>query len=284
MYIWILLATIMVALSFFNLSPRADKGNFSNEIKASSVINRFKVEHMATFKTMQCETLLHLDTLKVKTDHGWLDGCGGSENVKSVKLEKNSLNFGYIAFADNLPKGYQGLESLVVNHAMLCLNKPIEDNDAEYKVCSSSGYRYLISYAVIPDRWLAKSSEGDEIKPVPLLANYLSSEGFVGVLYGWTSCNDTGCILHGASTVKRSFKVQEDAETGAKKVDVKYKNIGANSLVWADSNFTSVCKDAYNTPCLFAYTKFSNNDRKGYCRHMYTEYCEAHNSAEECNQ
>ena len=45
MYIWILLATIMVAFSFYNISPRADKENYINEAKTSIIVNRFKMAH-----------------------------------------------------------------------------------------------------------------------------------------------------------------------------------------------------------------------------------------------
>lgn len=57
MYIWILLATIMVALSFFNVSPRSDKDHALNEVRAATVTNRFKIEHAAMLKTMECEII-----------------------------------------------------------------------------------------------------------------------------------------------------------------------------------------------------------------------------------
>lgn len=57
MYIWILLATIMVALSFYNVSPRADKDHVLNEVRAATVSNRFKIEHKAILKTMECEIM-----------------------------------------------------------------------------------------------------------------------------------------------------------------------------------------------------------------------------------
>ncbi len=57
MYIWILLATIMVALAFFNVSPRVDKEHALNEIRAATVTNRFKAEHEAMLKTMECEIM-----------------------------------------------------------------------------------------------------------------------------------------------------------------------------------------------------------------------------------
>lgn len=57
MYIWILLATIMVAMTFFNVSPRVDKEHALNEIRAATVTNRFKAEHEAMLKTMECEIM-----------------------------------------------------------------------------------------------------------------------------------------------------------------------------------------------------------------------------------
>ena len=66
MYIWILLATIMVAMTFFNVSPRVDKEHALNEIRAATVTNRFKAEHEAMLKTMECEIMYG-------TNHGWDD-------------------------------------------------------------------------------------------------------------------------------------------------------------------------------------------------------------------
>ena len=155
MYIWILLATIMVALSFFNLSPRSDKGNAVNEIKATSLLNRFKIEHVAIYKTMECDAVLHVDSLQNPSTHtgGWTEGSDENSIVLDVsKTSGAKPDLGYIKFSDNLPIGYDLSTSPVaqnVKHTILCLSKPLEDPDTEYRNCFSTGYRYMISYMQI---------------------------------------------------------------------------------------------------------------------------------------
>lgn len=256
MYLWILLATIMVALSFFNLSPRVDKESAVNEVKAATLVNRFKIEHMAVYKTMKCEIALNKNT------NEWMNGS--SEG--SVEIDADALNLGYIRYSENLPMGYKPQDNINVSHAVLCLNKQLEDTSAEVKECSAAGYRYLISFMKIPERWLSKVS-GENGKPLPLLTGYMNSEGFSGIFYGWTECGESGsdgCILHGSATIKREF-VKNNGN-----MEVAYKSVGENAVVWQDANFNSECKDGI--PCLFAYTKFSNNDKGGYCKNIYDEW------------
>ena len=270
MYIWILLATIMVALSFFNLSPRADKADAVAEIKATTLLNRFKIEHVALFKTFECESVLHIDSLQnaASGEGGWTSGTQNHSVEIDVPADENGEvpDLGYMKYADNLPIGYDLSISPIartVKHAVLCLTKPLEDNQAEYANCFNTGYRYMLSYAPIPDRWLSKTQAEDEnIKPLPMLTNFMSDEGFSGVLYGWTECDDDGCVLHGVSTVKREVQRQNGRVN-----NVKYKNISKDSLVWNDENFSNTCKTGI--PCLFAYTRMSNNDKGSYCRRTY---------------
>ena len=92
MYIWILLATIMVALSFFNTSPREDKASVFTEIKASTFINRFRAEHIAYFRTMECEIILNpthsLDDSKAVIE------AASADYVNYTSVQKN-LPIGY---------------------------------------------------------------------------------------------------------------------------------------------------------------------------------------------
>ncbi|MBR1825714.1 MAG: hypothetical protein IJ770_03915 [Alphaproteobacteria bacterium] len=97
MYIWILLATIMVAMTFFNVSPRVDKEHALNEIRAATVTNRFKAEHEAMLKTMECEIMYNRNNGCWDTENRGM-GCTSSTPRQSANGPVNvgCFNPGYV--------------------------------------------------------------------------------------------------------------------------------------------------------------------------------------------
>ena len=157
MYIWILLATIMVALSFLNLSPRADKDNTINEIKAAIVVNHIKAEHYAMLKTMECEFLMNNYSTPSDSNDSWLGDTYGTQQaiyIQACDEEKaiafynnqdgnwdsecgghqfkllNKTGVEYNNYYNNLPIGYSVSSDSYfgeVFHAVVCLNRPVEE-------------------------------------------------------------------------------------------------------------------------------------------------------------
>lgn len=106
MYIWILLATIMVALSFYNVSPRADKDHALNEVRAATVSNRFKIEHKAMLKTMECEIMYQRnsgcwDAAEESQNCGM---CGNEVTRASASGPVNVSCFNPMFYANNVDK------------------------------------------------------------------------------------------------------------------------------------------------------------------------------------
>lgn len=272
MYIWIFLATVMVALSFLNLSQRPDKDNTLSEIKAASVVNKFKAEHTAMVKTMECEIILHRNT------NSWYSS--------SVPYSPTGLNFSgdgavdldYTSYTDNLPIGYEsgGLE---VKHYMYCFKEQVETSTSNELVsCLDTNYDYVyaVSYVQIPVAWLSKGEEGT---PLPTLINLLSkstastSGTIYGVgtttVYGWTECDGGSeehlrCKLLG-NNARVGLVNNSKSKTGQY---LTYDILDEDSMMWKNNaDFATECAAA-NTPCLFAYDHIRRIDNGNHCQKL----------------
>ena len=245
MYIWILLATIMIALSFFNLSPRADKDHALNEIKAATVVNRFQAEHRAMLESMKCEIVLKQNT------NSWDTASSGS----SVDITKDKVNgFDYVKYEDYLPVGYKDSSDLKVKHAVFCLSEAANKTDTTYKKCNNSNYVYIVSYAKVPEKWLTQNYD-EGVFPLPVLASYLGKANKVGAVYGWTDCDVEGCYLYGVNSASWD-----------KDGNVQITMLPKDHLFWQNEEFK---KDCTVTPCLFAYDKVLTTVKRNECQSRY---------------
>lgn len=229
MYIWILLASIMVALSFFNVTPRADKDNAVSEIRTSIIVQRFKAEHLALTKTLECEMIYN------------------NASYSSPTSINTNFDVGYTSFRKNLPVGYDlNVGGITIYHKLVCMTLQIVDENARVQPsCAGSPGRYAISFAQIPDRWITKDA-GNTV-PLPALVNFLAKEKRIGDNYGWVKCNVGECMLVGKNAA------QTVPET-----------IPANSPIWSDSQFANLCRTG--KPCLFAYKKLTLADNGNQCQ------------------
>ncbi len=277
MYIWILLATIMVALSFFNVSPRADKENAVNEVKASLIINRFRAEHLAMARTMDCEIVRRLNNT------GWRDVDTENPYDKVSIIPKN-IALPYTRYECNLPLGYEQNSAILnVHHMIICLNKKIEDPNQEGNLpvnCSSAKFRYMVSYAAIPDRWLSKDESDIEnygvARPLPTLVNLMAKATSYGCVYGWADCAENSStskvecdlrgynarVIHAQDAVSDSISAIEDL---TQKV-FSFTTIDKAAPLWNATDFKTLCNSA--RPCLVAYEKFPTTDRAHHCQKL----------------
>lgn len=286
MYIWILLATIMVALSFFNTSPREDKASVFTEIKASTFINRFRAEHTGYFRTLECDILYNSNRY---------------EN-SIIPIQKSDVeNLGYTSLASNLPIGYNEKDNgQVIYHGIYCFDKDLREEGAALTNCNTAAQRYLFSFSGISERWTSKakhsitlpdtvtaSSSGKVVEisaPVPAFSNYLAKELHGIKNTGWMYCADNKCYLVGRSSIqtlydknaaKNKYEQKEDGTYGIKnegsadsvKDTNRHKYItlhlpAANSL---GSDFMDTCS-TNGMPCMFSAEKFKTTDIGGHCR------------------
>lgn len=277
MYIWVILATIMVALSFFNLSPRQDRDRSVNEIKAATVVNRFKSEHLAMAKYMECEII------KQTNNSDW-DGpeAERSSSLGPVEVSYNHSStkpiLSYVKLEDYLPQGYAYSDTVAVKHYIYCLDGVVEyegdpnrdpllgqngggyvesegDGSLNYKACNLTSYRYLVSYAYIPDKWLNKSASRT---PVPLFMSFVSKPTSGGSTYGWTDCATDGCLLKGYSA-KAGKLLRDENKTQI----IEYTLLSDDSILWSEAK--NYCD---KKPCLFAYMRFPVSDVANFCYNL----------------
>ena len=250
----------MVALSFFNLSPRQDKDHAVNEVKAATVVNRFKAEHMAISKYMECEIV------KQTNNSGW----DGSEGVRvstnspvEIKYSGNDNTtlpiLSYTKVSCYLPKGYDYSSSLQVKHFIYCLDgRPEEPGERHFVACDKTRDRYLVSYVQIPDKWLSNEEiAGKSRTPTPLFMGFVSKYTSSGSTYGWTDCVDGSCVLRGYSSRSGRYNRDED-----KTQIYEYTILSENSILWSEANKENNCRAH---PCLFAYSRMPVSDVADHC-------------------
>lgn len=287
MYIWILLATIMVALSFFNTSPREDKASVFTEIKASTFINRFRAEHTGYFRTLECDILYNSNRY---------------EN-SIIPVQKSDIeNLGYTSLASNLPIGYNEEDSgQVIYHGIYCFDKDLREEGAALTNCNTAAQRYLFSFSGISERWTSKTKysvtlpdtvtknyRGNVVEisaPVPAFSNYLAKELHGIKNTGWMYCADNKCYLVGRSSIqtlydknaaKNEYEQKADGTYGIKKGGSEtnpVKDTDRNKYITlhlpeADSlgsDFMNTCS-TNGMPCMFSAEKFKTTDTSGHCR------------------
>ncbi len=261
MYIWILLATIMVALSFLNTSPREDKADVFREIRAASLANRFRVEHIAFMRTLECPLIYN--TSRYFNDY-----------VFDATDESN----GYTSYDENLPVGYNADESMgAIYHYLYCFRGEQDETRIEAgspvaagTSCTSLTNRYAISFVQIPDKWLNKNTEKlkvgdasyDVITPQASFINYLAGETSGMKNIGWVWCAAGKCHLVGRTAAHSWY--DKDALKPANKV--KYTEFLFPKSLMENDNFQLACMS--DKPCLFSYGRFRTDDQSGHCQNL----------------
>ena len=276
MYIWILLATIMIALSFFNLSPRADKEGVFTEVKALSLISRFKIEHTAFSRVVECKLLNSTAS----------DGATGKFNPKNG-IDK------YIWENEALPIGYErgtDLSSIVHYHYCLVDDVELGGSPALATNCLNSSetpvHRYAVTFFKVPNRWLSKDIE-DSGDTIPVLNNALSKQYVKGSILGIATCalnnEETAvqsCTFQGTASYMKNLKNSEDktTEAGPRKGFLSFDGTsGFYRELFANSDFKTECGGS----CFFAIHKLSNKDVDKHCETLYKDYQKALTEAQE---
>ncbi len=134
MYIWVVLATFIVALAAFNLPVRPDMRNVYVSPQAEAVITKLYLQHKAAKAAV-------LDS--VETNGVYMNG---EVEVSSIR---NFLPLGF-----ELSDDYESLDVTERNHSYLyCLDKSSPDLSVESPQCNGDFVPYLISYGCVPTKW-----------------------------------------------------------------------------------------------------------------------------------
>ena len=266
MYIWILLATIMVALSFFNLSPRADKESVFTETKAASLVNRFRIEHSAFSRVAECKMVNSI-----------------SQTQTMIVFPENEQD-AYVWANKALPIGYTPANDLLTNsyHYIFCLNSELTDSVSPEiaETCVQSNpntgadviFRYSISIAKIPERWYLKEEINSEVDAelatrdvLPVLSNAMAKLFVKGSVLGILSCNDDGeCNFKGSNI----YEKQKNSNAGRLTRLSFKKGEGEKDFytsLFAQDGFKASCVGT----CFFAVNKLSDKDVDSHCATLY---------------
>lgn len=268
MYIWILLATIMVALSFFNLSPRSDKeGNF-NEVKAATLVNRFRIEHTTFSRVAECQLV------SSNSDNEYMKFDLENEDTKN-------------SFDDNLPIGFTTTGvGLTTYHYIFCLDDDItKGGSPKLKSCAipaslpdgktiqTAVYRYGVSFGEIPSRWIGKGANDTHVI-IPVLGNTISKQFVRGSILGVLSCyalkhsggEDDKCSFQGSHSYEKDQSAGGAHTGGSTHLSFQPLEGGTDdfyNVLYGLDDFRAC--DGSPTGCLFAIHRLSNRDVSNHC-------------------
>ncbi len=175
MYIWMVLATFIVMLAAYNLSPRADLMSQQQTPMAEAAITKFLVQHDAAVKYAKAkyeEFYKNPETGGIAP--GPIDGCKREKTVDvdedGNEVEKETTTGDLCKF---LPIGYK-YEEKTYYSTIYCLNaseyEPVTDEEtgevtlnqtvvagqtSDPEFCNDPDHNavYLVTYGRIPERW-----------------------------------------------------------------------------------------------------------------------------------
>ncbi len=144
MYIWVILATFMVALYSFNLAYRADIRSVEVEPIARALISKMIIKQQAAGRYMRGNTPPFASTT---------DSQGNKISSDTVTYSAGILTSQQLRPSEGvtfLPYGYK--DDGTVTTEIYCIDR---NNPRNAKSCSDDqAVRYLVAYMPIPQRWL----------------------------------------------------------------------------------------------------------------------------------
>ncbi len=186
MYLWVILATFIVALASFNLSVRPDMRQLYVEPQAEAAVTRIMLQHQGAAK--------YVESLRITEENPSAPGFSQGE----ISPDK---------FQDYLPAGfevdYEGNVPVTEKNitAMYCMDKEKEDLSTPIGNCNdSNAMNYLVTYGCVPQRW--KSLRGG--RPSNDLINAINTLAGRGSNFGYTidvDENDEGNTLHSTMAI-----------------------------------------------------------------------------------
>ena len=287
MYLWVVLATFMVALLSFNLSIRPDADRSLMETKAQTVLTKFRAQHYAFVHFIASKRLTltqqYSDNPSIQTaDVGYMSTLGYNDGhllyttngkseprdefrgMRTTDLQKY-LPFGFQTDSKIFSKVYcfrpnQNQYDADANFATICeedteISNPIERNTC----CGAHGIKvFVISWQEMPSRWINHNTQ----RPVSdMMAVITKADGYgssIGYITNIESVD--GAVISGG--MYRTLGEEQDASgnpTGKYIHEIKYKPVF--DVLKSDKDFEACMKgDEINNPCLIAINQVSNRE------------------------
>ncbi|HCU58830.1 MAG TPA: hypothetical protein DIC64_02490 [Alphaproteobacteria bacterium] len=275
MYLWVVLATFMVALLSFNLSIRPDADRAFMEVKAQTVLTKFRAQHYAFVHFIASKRLTltqqHSDNPKNTVDYvsgvGYHDGkIVGTLNdaIQAQDVEKY-LPYGFQTDPNVFSKVYCFRPTSFdadANYSIVCENDTnIPTQDLRNTCCGAPGILvFVISWQEMPSRWINRNSN---IPMSDMMSVITKADGY-GSNIGYITNVDTvkGAVISGG--MYRTLGEEKDENnnlTGKYVHEIKYKPVF--KVLESDKDFETCMKDnEIKNPCLIAINQVSNREEK----------------------
>ncbi|MBP5616085.1 MAG: hypothetical protein J6X42_06040 [Alphaproteobacteria bacterium] len=269
MYLWVVLATFIVAILSYNLSVRPDMDRTYMETKAKTAIARFRLQHSAFYsyidskrlmvdKQYQGGTVPYFSGLYYNNNKLWhLDNHNyASEISTTTGLNVNDIQpylpAGYTPRADIYSKvfcfkqtpGDNGIES---DYTKVC-----ENDGMEATCCSESNVAvYVVSFQPMPSSWLNKSG-----RPTSDMMIAITKTDGYGKSFGYNQVKDTSHDLPEEEKLPNYPIISGGFGYGVNNsFTLKYQRI--YPAILADKNYQDNCA---GKTCFIAIKKVQNRE------------------------
>ena len=160
MYIWVILATFIVAIASFNLSVRSDIRQIYVAPQAEATISKLALQHEAAEDYVRYQA---------KSNGAYTAG----------EVDPASLS-------SYLPEGFTIDEGAAIDEAhnysfVYCLDTGTPNLSTKSSTCSGDSYRpYVITYGCIPQRWKSLSDGRPRTELISAMYNVFGFGGHIG--------------------------------------------------------------------------------------------------------
>lgn len=144
MYIWVILATLILALYSFNLSYRSDIRKIEIEPLARSIISKILIKQQAAALYIKAHTPPYA---QIQSPDG-TSSPSNSVTFSAGKLSKEDLSAS--GGGSYFPYGFVDDESVITE--IYCLS---EDGASALDCNNEDSITYLVSFYVLPQKWLS---------------------------------------------------------------------------------------------------------------------------------
>ena len=236
MYIWMILATFIVVLATFNLSPRADIEKVQLAPLAEAAVTKFLSQHNAA---VEYATKVTKEMLS--------GGVGFSGSVTQL----TGCNNGVGDLCDYLPIGYHYTENAYYS-SVYCLNGHVKDAEGnitktagqETEDCSTA-VRYVITFGRVPQRWKNVSTNKILAPYYTALRSKIPMQVAGGIVIPKTEGDprnvmNSNYVIQVMGSVQRFNTGAEAGSTRIQDFSIKDNSIPPYFLAY-DTNFTGKC-------------------------------------------
>ncbi|MBR2299408.1 MAG: hypothetical protein IJ870_02395 [Alphaproteobacteria bacterium] len=280
MYLWVVLATFMVALLSFNLSIRPDADRAYMEIKAQTVVTKFRAQHFAFKHFIESKKLTLAEQYSdnpnlIKNTVDYVSGVGYNDGKilgtinDAIKVEdiQHYLPYGFQTDTKIFSKVFcfkpnQNQYDSDANFARVCEDDDtISDPFLKGTCCAAPGIKvFVISWQEMPSRWLNHTTG----RPLSDMMSVITKSDGFGSSFGYITNveNVSGAVVSGG--MYRTLGEEKDDKgnaTGKYVHEIKYRPVF--DVLKSDKDFQVCMKnDKIQNPCLIAINQVLNREEK----------------------